>query len=113
MHDRDNIFIAVTALREDFRHVLKVGDRIQIGGGLLAAKPAVEVAADRGMLAVPGELANMIDVVSHMGNGYAFIVTGAARPAGTEHPVVERDADHSLTCDDGMELFVIKLTLVG
>lgn len=112
MHDRCDITIVVPPLREDFCHTLQVGDRIQIRRGLLAAKTTVEIAAYRGMLAIPGKLANVIDVVGNVGEHDALIVFRSTRPARTQHPVIERHADHSAARKDGVDLFVIKLALV-
>ncbi len=66
MHDGGNIIIAIAALGENFRDVLQVLNRIQIRGRLFAPKTTVEVAPDRGMLTVPGQLTDKVDMLGNM-----------------------------------------------
>ena len=77
-----------------------------------AAKAAIEIASDRGVRSASSELADMVDVISHMVERDAGILFCAARPARDDHPIVERRADHAVAFDDGAQLFVVKLSLM-
>ena len=46
--------------------MLQICNRIQVGGGLLASEAAIQVAANGGMLAVPGKLADVVDMIGNM-----------------------------------------------
>ncbi len=113
MHDRCNIVIAVAAFREDVRQVLQIGDRVQVRGGLLASKAPIEVAADRRVLAVPCKLADVIDMIGNMRERHALVVLCAACPAGAQHPVIEGNPDHPVARDDGVDLLIVQLALMG
>jgi hypothetical protein len=63
---------------------------------LFTPEAAVEVTADRGMLTIPRELANVIDMIGNMRQRDAFIVLRAARPAWAEHPIIEGNTEHTI-----------------
>ena len=105
--------VGVAAAGQDLRQLLEVGDPIQADGGLLGAEAAVEVAADRGVAAVAGELADVVDVV---GDGLEAddLARGLAPdPAGREHPGVEGRADDGAALDQEADLLVAELPAVG
>src|SRR5690349_24769969 len=65
------------------------------------------------MLAVPGALTDIVDVLGNVRKRDAFIFFCAACPAGPDHPIIESHADHAVSCNDGANLLVIKLSLMG
>src|SRR5687767_14689647 len=64
------------------------------------------------MLAIPGELADVVDMIHNIRERDGWIITRAAHPAWTQHPVIKRDTDHPVSGNDGPYLLVIKLALM-
>ena len=93
--------------------MLKICYRIEVCGRLLTAETSIEVAADRGMLAVSCQLADVINMIGNVCKGDALIILRTACPARAQHPVIEGNANHASPRDDGADLFVIELALVG
>src|SRR6187399_2020668 len=74
MHDTSDVCFAVAAAGENAGERLQIRNGIEVAGRLLRAVAAVEVAA---YAAVPGasrELADVIDVVSRVGNHHASVL---------------------------------------
>jgi hypothetical protein len=55
----------------------------------------------------------MVNVVDDIGQGGDVFVVDAVIPVELEHPTVESDADDATPFDDGAELIVAELALVG
>src|SRR5438105_14074729 len=87
VHDARYCPEVVTSIAEHGRYALKVGDGIQIAGGLLAAKATVQVGANGSMTGVAGQLTDSVDVIDHgrqleLGIFHAGL---AADPIGIRH----------------------------
>jgi len=65
VENRIHIRLSVTAGRQNAGQLLQVGDRIQIARRLLVSVSTVQVAAYGRMPRVPGDLADMIDVIGY------------------------------------------------
>jgi hypothetical protein len=79
---------------------------------LFASKATVKVAADRGVVTVPRQLADVVNMIRDMGESDALSILCTARPARAQHPIVEGNTDDPGARDDGANLFIIKLALV-
>ena len=105
--------VLVAAVCQQAAELLQVGDGVQIAGALLAPKPAVQVAADGGVMAVAGELADVVDVIDDVGQCDLLVRGVPNDPPRLQHPGVECDADHTIALHDGVQLLVPELALVG
>ena len=112
MHNCCDIRIAVAAPGKNFRDLLQVCNGIKVSGGLFPPEAAIQVTANGGVPAIPRKLANMVNVISNMSERDPLVVFGAARPARAQHPIIKRNADHARARDNGVDLFIVKLTLV-
>ncbi len=112
MHNGRNVCIIVAAPGENVRDMLQVCDRVEVSGGLLAPETAIQVAADRRVLAVPGELTDMVHVVGNMCECDPLVVFRTACPARVEHPIIECHTNYAITGNDCVDLLVIELALV-
>jgi hypothetical protein len=66
VHYRGDILVAVAAVGKDLGNLLQVRYRIQVDRRLFAAEAAIEIAAKSGMGAIPGQLANVIDMIGNV-----------------------------------------------
>ncbi len=107
-----DVGIGVATLTEHGGDVLQVGNGVEVAGRLFAAKAAIEVAAQGGVLAVPGQLANMVNVIDDIVEG-DWVLGLTALPAGVEHPSVKGGSNHTAPFDNGFELAILKLARVG
>lgn len=67
MYDRGDIVLGVAARGQQAHQQLQIGDRVEVARRLLAPEAAVEVGAERGVACVAGQLADVIDLVGHVG----------------------------------------------
>ena len=82
---------------------VQVGDRVQVVGGLLLAEAAIQIGPQAAMPGVADELADVIGVIDDVFERNGFGNGDADLPAGFEHPVVERGADHRAPRDERLE----------
>jgi hypothetical protein len=54
VHDVSDIGISISALGEHGRDFLQVGDGVKVKGGFFAAKTAIEISAEGGVVSIPG-----------------------------------------------------------
>lgn len=113
MEDTFDIRRAISARGEDRPQPLQVGDCIHIVGCLFCAKTTIEVAADRNVLRVAGDLAYVIDVVYSIFDQYGCAPTTFRGPSRGEHPRVECGADHAIAFNNFADLVIGKLALAG
>ena len=64
------------------------------------------------MLGIPGDLADVIEVVRYGFQGDPRIVLGLVIPQGRQHPVVKGDTHHPTAIDDGLNLTIIELPVM-
>src|SRR5438132_3934520 len=114
VHDSSNRFPFVAATGKQFIKALQIGNSIEIARRLLAAKAAVQVAADGGMIGIARKLADMIDVLNYgrQLDAGLFRERFAALPAGDQHPGVQGAANDRAPPDQAFDLFISQLTLV-
>ena len=96
-------------LRKQSRNLLQVGDRIQAFRTLLGSIAAIEVAADRHVLRIPGDLADVVDMIDHRVQLH-FRLQGQA-PIRRQHPGVESGPNYTTTLDDRFDLVIVKLAI--
>ena len=82
-------------------------------GKLVAADAAVEIAADGDVAGVAGQLADVVDMVHQLLERHLAVVPGADDPAGDQVGATHQDPDDAAPLDDGLDLLIGELTLVG
>ena len=65
MHDRLNVRFLVALLAQETRHLLQVDNGVQVARALLGPVAAVQIASDCSVAGIPGQLANVIDVIDY------------------------------------------------
>lgn len=113
--DAGDVGLAVAPGTKEGGEFLEVGDGGEVLRDLLGAEGAVEVAAKADVAGVAGELAVVIDVIDEGDEVEVGGLRGglAAGPVGHQHPRVEANADDAAAGDEGEELCVGELPLVG
>lgn len=113
MHDSFNVRFRVSSFAQDRRNRLEVRNGVQIVRALLSPKTTVEVAPDGRVAGVPGKLADMVDVVSHMLELHRRDGRGAEHPAGTKHPGIKCRSNDGVPLNKRMNLLIGKLAVPG
>ena len=113
MQNSRYVILAIVSLGQKAHQFLKVGNRIQVVWRLLSPVAAIQVGPNRDVAAVAGQLANIVDVVNHVGHGYVFVGGVAHNPAGLEHPGIKGGPNHPIPLKNSVELVITELTLMG
>src|SRR5688572_2922809 len=106
-----DVRVCVTPLGQEFWEALQIGDALALARRLLRPEAAIEIAANAGVFAVAGELADVVDLVDGRTQADQLGTRLAADPARVKHPVVKRRADHGIAADNLTNLLVSELSL--
>src|SRR4051794_24351952 len=101
MCDGLSVLDAITAGLEQIRNLREIGNRIDIHWGLLAAKAAVEIRTNSGMLCIASDLANVVDVLDNFLQleFYGLRCRLVTNPVGHHHPRIEGRANDRAALD--------------
>lgn len=111
MEDAIDVGVVVAPGFEDRAEGLQTGDRGKVVGGLLVAKPAIEIAANADVTSISNKLADMVNVVGDGSKRNRRVISPANLPPGLEHPGIQSHSNHRISVNQRMDLFVRELAI--
>ena len=113
MEDTVDVRLRISAARQDGSQLLNVGDGPQVGRHLLGTEPAVGIGADAHMTNVPGQLANVVNVVSQVLEAEIEIcrLGTVVTPTVNHHDRIHRHTDDCVATDEFANLVVGELPI--
>src|SRR5205807_7408135 len=107
-----NVRLLVTLLAQETRHLLQVDNGVQVARALLGPVATVQIASDGGVLGIPSQLANVIDVMDDSVQA-DHRPRSLRPPSWIKHPVIAGRADDRASFDEALDLVIVDLTVAG